>query len=215
MLNPTISSSQGAGFWRRTWREGRWAASGGRRLRLLVVIVLTSASLAGCGAGDADRGASTATATTQPTSLSTTPSPPSDGATPVASDGMAISSPAAPRIQVGSVVWATAVDPVTKAPMEPVDAFPDTATTLYAVIPIRQMTPGVVLTAQWSYNGTPLTALTSAVVAERAEVETWVEFHLERVDDLPWPAGDYQIAVLVDGRPARTAQVEVRRTTTG
>lgn len=202
----TILPSQGTTFWRRTWWVRRRIACGGRRLPLLV-IVLTSASLAGCSAGNADRGTPTATATTPLTAPATSPSP-STGA------GVA-ASPVATRLQVGSIVWATAVDPATKAPTEPVDAFPDTAPILYAAVPVQQLTPGVVLTAQWSYNDTPLTALTSAVVAERAAAETWVAFHLERVGDVAWPAGDYQIVVLVNGQPARTAQVEVRRSSTG
>lgn len=131
------------------------------------------------------------------------PGSPAPGVTPVGSPTGAA--------QLGPIIWATAIDPQTKAPTERVEAFPTTAKTLYATLPIAILEPGTVLTAAWTYNATSLDALTSTVVAQGRYADSWVEFHLVRASDQPWPAGTYAVTVLANGVAVQTAEVKVER----
>ena len=116
----------------------------------------------------------------------------------------------------GAVVWATAVDPTTKAPTEPVETFPTDARTMYAAVPLARLEPGTTLTATWTYNRTPLDGMVGSVTAPAGEAgrDVWVAFELERQTDEPWPNGTYAITVAVNGEPALTAAVEVQNAST-
>jgi len=110
----------------------------------------------------------------------------------------------------GEVVWTTAVNPQSKEPLEPVDAFATEATTIYATLTVRNLPTNTVLTADWTYNDTSLDGLTtSAVVAADGDAD-WVEFHLTRSAE-PWPDGTYAIAISVGGSVVQRAEVEVEK----
>ncbi len=113
------------------------------------------------------------------------------------------------RAELGPVVWASGVDPATNAPRDRVGAFSTGSPVIQAAVPVSRLARGTVLSAVWSYNGTPLPLPPSQVVAERDEEETWVEFHLPQPGGQPWPAGVYAIEVQVDGQPAQAAAVLV------
>lgn len=101
----------------------------------------------------------------------------------------------APR--VGEVIWATAIEPQTNAPM--MAATPVvTDTTIYAVFPIVSLPAGSQLVASWYFNDTTLDALNSAMRIDRDRTTGWIEFHIERTGPDPWPNGVYEI-VLTDG----------------
>ena len=111
----------------------------------------------------------------------------------------------------GAVVWATAVDPTTRAPTEPVEAFRPDARTIYAAVPLARLEPGTTLSATWTYNRTPLQGMVGSVTAPAGETgqDLWVAFEIARQTEEPWPTGTYEIAVAVNGEPALTATVEV------
>jgi len=147
--------------------------------------------------------AATATATAPPTSapppaLAATPVP---GATPVTFRAEAA--------EIGPVVWASTIDPTTKAPGAAVAVFPPDAPTIYAALPVARLRAGSTIGASWRYNDTPIDGFVSAVRADADEQNIWVEFHLTRATAFPWPSGTYLIAVTLDGQPAQVATVEV------
>jgi len=113
------------------------------------------------------------------------------------------------RAEVGPVVWASDVDPNSKAPLVRVESFPASAPVLHAVLPAARLARGTTLTATWSYNGTPLEFPPTQTVADRDEQETWVEFHLAQATGEPWPAGVYAIEIFVDGQSAQRSAVRV------
>src|SRR5262249_28179882 len=120
----------------------------------------------------------------------------------------AISPTPRPAPEVGKIVWATAVDPRTKAPAEVVDGFAVDDETLYATLQVRNLPPNAALTAKWTYNKTSLDALTTTAVVPSGPNSGWVEFHLTRSDE-PWPDGTYAISVSLDGKIVQTAEVKV------
>jgi len=153
-------------------------------------------------------------ATPTPTSAATRARVPAAGASPVASPGTPQPAPAV----LGQVIWATAIDPSTKEPRQRVTAFPATAQTIYATLPVISIKRGTTLSASWSYNNTALPGLASSVTATADAENVWVEFHLTLKPGVPatpplkpgtWPAGTYQITVSINGKIARTAQVMV------
>jgi hypothetical protein len=130
--------------------------------------------------------------------------------------GSGPSAPTAPAVvvqgtpKIGGVVWATAVDPATRAPTTAVDAFSVDDVALFAVLPVRNLAPGTELVPQWRYNNTPLDGVSSPLVTAVGIADGWVEFHLTRAPDVPWPDGTYAIAVQLGGETVASAEVDVR-----
>lgn len=110
------------------------------------------------------------------------------------------------------MVWATAIDPMSNAPLPPATAFPVEARTIYATLPVARIAQGTVVAATWSYNGTPLDGFLGSVSAPQDERDVWLEFHIGLAGPEPWPAGVYAVAVRVDGQPAQSAAVAVGAT---
>jgi hypothetical protein len=113
-----------------------------------------------------------------------------------------------PTPEIGEIVWASSIDPETRAPRNSVDRESVDDRTLYAVLPVRNLPAGVALTAAWSYNDTPLDELTTTTVVPAGPIAGWVEFHLTRSEE-PWPDGTYAISVRFDGKVVQTAKVIV------
>lgn len=114
-----------------------------------------------------------------------------------------------PAAAVGEVVWTTAVEAVSNAPGGRVDQFDAGARTLFAVVRVTNLRAGSVLTAEWTYNATELDTTTSAVVPSRAYPAGFVQFHLSRDGEMPWPEGTYAITISLDGEVVQTASIDV------
>jgi hypothetical protein len=113
-----------------------------------------------------------------------------------------------PSPSYGDIVWTTAVDAQTKEPSSPVERFFSDVRTIYAALPVRNVPPNTVLTADWAYNATSLDGLTTSAGFASGADDDWVEFHLTRSDE-NWPDGTYAISVSVDGEVVASAEVEV------
>jgi hypothetical protein len=158
------------------------------RGRGLAIWLSATLVLAGCGGGDGTRRNATATATDSPAAVGTpTPTGP----------------------VVGTIVWATALDPATNAPTNPVTRFAPTDPVLYATLAVARLPTGATLTASWTYNGVPLDALAAITTAVWSPDTAYLEFHLARGDQTPWPEGTYAVAIALDGQPLATAAVAV------
>jgi hypothetical protein len=150
------------------------------------------AALAGCGGNDSPPATPTATSSPDLTATAVAAAPPTPRPTP----------------QIGQIVWATAVDPRTKAPVDVVDGFAVDDETLYATLKVRNLPPNATFTAEWSYNETSLDSLTTTVATPSEADSGWVEFHLTRSAE-PWPKGTYAVSVSLDGKVVQTAEVTV------
>jgi hypothetical protein len=146
--------------------------------------------LAGCG-GSNSNSTPTAASETTPTSSVPTPTP-------------------APAV-LGEIVWAKSVDPVTFAPVEKTSSFLTDAPVIYAVVPVQSVGPGLTLTADWSYNDTALTGISSTVTASQSIANGWVEFHLTLASGQTWPDGTYAISVRQQSGAPVTAKVSVKK----
>ncbi len=118
-------------------------------------------------------------------------------------------TPATARVELGEVVWTTAVDPAAGAPATPVAVVAPDAPAIYAVLPVIRMEPGTTVTASWTYNDTPLDTLTSTISVSEAREGGWLEFHLDRTGPDPWPDGTYGITVSADGQEVQSGQVRI------
>jgi hypothetical protein len=185
-------------------RHGRagWAVRGLAAGLILLVAVACS------GSSDAPKPTPTPAPTASPV-----PSPiPSPVASPsplpdlAATPGVFTSAQA----DVGKVVWSTSLDPATNAPTHRVTALTANVTTIFATLPVYRVKPGTVFTAKWTYNNTPVEALTSHVTAGGSYAEAWIEFHITRAANQPWPAGTYEVTVLVGDQQQVAEQATVR-----
>lgn len=188
--------------------------------------------LSGCGAaGDAARTAeqsapATPTIAASVAALSTPPAPRSPTASPPPQEtetarqslagppvpptpGGSTAAFRSPGAEVGPIVWAAEVDPLTKVPRTAVESFPADTGTLFAAVPVERMEPGTEVRAEWSYNGSLLDIAPVVVRSDGAARGAWLEFHLTRSGDTPWPEGIYAVRVLIDGAPAVEAAIVV------
>ena len=127
-----------------------------------------------------------------PGQTSSTPALSPTTATMVAEAGPA-ATPA--PVTFGPIVWAGAIDPVTSAPVGASTSFPPDAVAIYAVAPVKNVTPGLTVSAEWSFNGVTLSGVASTVVATQAVADGWIEFHLTLTAGQTWPAGTYRVVV--------------------
>jgi len=95
----------------------------------------------------------------------------------------------------GQIVWASAVDPGTSAPIGKVSSFAPDAPTIYAAAPVMNVAAGLVVSADWSFNGAALSGVTSTVAAPKAVANGWIEFHLTLAAGQTWPVGTYGVVV--------------------
>jgi hypothetical protein len=122
------------------------------------------------------------------------------GATPV-------STVEEPRI--GGIVWTTATDPTTNAPVDAVTNYRSDAPRIIAAVQAHALPAGSVVGATWEYNDTSLDAFTTRLTAPDSDAEHWMSFHIARDSDVPWPVGTYEVAISLDGARVQEANVEV------
>jgi hypothetical protein len=116
---------------------------------------------------------------------------------------------AAPTLS--GVIWAKAIDPKTGAPVGAVSSFLTTDKTVYAAVHAPDLPKGATLSATWTFNGAPVEMPPQTVTISHEERRSWVEFHLAWHGAGTWPDGTLKIAISVDGQPAETATVSIKR----
>jgi hypothetical protein len=122
------------------------------------------------------------------------------GATPV---GTAVAT------QLGQIIWATAIDPATSAPIEPVSSYRPDAPSIIAVMQTFAVSAGSTFEATWEYNDTSLDAFSTRLAPTESSAESWISFYIERDPDVPWPVGTYEVTVSLNGTIMQQATVEV------
>lgn len=124
-------------------------------------------------------------------------------------------TPPSPTIAVaqtlGGITWAKAVDPKSGAPAETVASFVTTDKTIYAVLHAPDLPKGATLSATWTFNGAPVEVQPQSVTVSHEERRSWIEFHLTWTGAGTWPDGTLKITISVNGQPAQTASVAIKR----
>jgi hypothetical protein len=110
---------------------------------------------------------------------------------------------------VGTIVWTTAVDPRTSAPVGSVASFSPDADRIVAAAPVRHLPAGAALSASWTYNETSLDQFDTRLDFAAAAEDTWASFLIERTGESLWPAGTYEITIVLGGKDVQKAAVEV------
>jgi hypothetical protein len=157
------------------------------RLAIGLCLLVLLSSLAACGGGDDPPSATSTPAPTQPPTQ--TPAPPAE---------------------LGQIVWASAVDDSTKAPLNQVTSYPHDAGAIYAVVPVTRIVSNTPVTAEWDYDGVAMPELTTTVNAPDLPNGGWIEFHITRSTNLFWPVGAYHVQVFVNGQTVQESSVSVQ-----
>lgn len=121
-------------------------------------------------------------------------------------------SPAAPSMapQVADVVWATAADPATNAPIDPVSSYRQDALRIVAALHLVMPAAGSTFEATWEYNDTSLDAFTTQLKLSESGADQWISFYIERDPEVEWPVGIYGVTISLNGTPVQQGAVEVR-----
>lgn len=109
----------------------------------------------------------------------------------------------------GQVVWVTAIDPATNAPIEPVSSYRPDAPRIIAVMQASALSAGATVEATWEYNDTSLDAFSTRLAPADSSAENWISFYIERAPDVLWPVGTYQVTVSVNGTMVQQSAIEV------
>lgn len=139
-------------------------------------------------------------APTDPSPRAPSHSPAGATATPVAT---------AVKLRIGDIIWATATDPATNAPVEPVLSYRADAPRIIAAVKSQALPTGSIVEATWEYNDTSLDAFATRLTATDSGAERWLSFHITRDPNVPWPAGTYAVTISLDGIPVQQGSVEV------
>jgi hypothetical protein len=113
--------------------------------------------------------------------------------------------------RVGDIVWATATDPTTNAPVEPVSSYPPDALRIVAAVHADAISGGSSVEATWEYNDTSLDAFTTQLTPSERGANQWLSFYIERDPEVEWPVGTYEVKISVNGETVQEAAVEVRQ----
>ena len=107
------------------------------------------------------------------------------------------------------VIWTTAVDPETRAPVNEVSSFPTNAPTIIAAVEIGEAQAGTVLTATWSIDGVDVPQATMQVTAGKDLKEGWATFQFNRAPDRLFPLGELQVRVSAGDDSVVTGTVDI------
>jgi hypothetical protein len=111
--------------------------------------------------------------------------------------------------RIGGIIWASATDPTTSAPIEPVSSYRPNAPRIIAAVQSDTLPAGSLVAATWEYNDTSLDAFTTQLTAPDSDAEHWLIFYIERDPEVPWPVGAYEVTISLDGTPMQQDSVEV------
>jgi hypothetical protein len=111
--------------------------------------------------------------------------------------------------QISDVIWATATDPATNAPIDPVSSYRADALRIVAVVHIDELPTGSSVEATWEYNNTSLDAFTTRLTPADSGANQWISFYIERDPKVEWPVGTYEVRISLNGATAQEAAVEV------
>jgi hypothetical protein len=113
-------------------------------------------------------------------------------------------------LTVGDPVWATAIDPADGSPADSVEWFPTDAQVIYAVFQTSAISAGTGFTVSWSMNGTPVPGLNPTLQMTADTPAGWIEFHLTRTSAEPWPDGQLEVRIAVDGEIVSSGSISLR-----
>jgi hypothetical protein len=166
----------------RTLRGGKWLKG--------VLGLACSLSLVACGGDSEPQPTPTAESTTQPTAASTTQ--------------------AQAPLEVRPPVWSTGVDPADGSPVDSIEWVATDAPVVYAVFETTAIPAGTSFSIAWTMNGTPVPGLNPTLAMRVDAPAGWIEFHLDRTSETPWPEGVLEIKLTVDGEVVSTGSIELR-----
>jgi len=93
------------------------------------------------------------------------------------------------------------------APIEVTDTFNASQDFIYVVAEADYIEQGTTMFARWSRDGEPFED-SSELTADRDYSDTYVEFHLENLENRMEP-GDYSVQLFVNGNPVETIDFQV------
>lgn len=93
------------------------------------------------------------------------------------------------------------------APIEVTDTFNVSQDFIYVIAEANYIEQGTTMFARWSRDGEPFED-SSELTADRDYSDTYIEFHLENLEDRMEP-GDYSVQLFVNGNPVETVDFAV------
>ncbi len=116
------------------------------------------------------------------------------------------------QISLAQVVWATAVDPATGAPVDQLAALPNTTPQVVAAVDAGTLPAGVTFKASWTIDGDPLSGIdTQPVVVDAPRERAWVTWTLTWQSDRPWPLGTLGITIEANGEVRTSGEIPIVR----
>ena len=109
--------------------------------------------------------------------------------------------------QLGRVVMAEGIGE-RNAPIGETNTFDSSQDYIYVVAEAERIEEGTTMFARWFRDGQPFED-SSELTADRTYENTYVEFHLETLQDR-MEEGEYSVQLFVNGNPAETAEFTVQ-----
>jgi len=108
---------------------------------------------------------------------------------------------------LGDIVTAEGIG-ANAEPVNETNTFSSSQDFIYAVVEAQRIEAGTTMYARWSRDGQPFED-SSEIKADQDYENTFVEFHLENLQDSMDP-GQYMVQIFVNGNPTKQAEFTVR-----
>lgn len=99
---------------------------------------------------------------------------------------------------MSDVVWTTAVDPVTREPLDNVERYPNDAPVIIAAVEVKDVPAGMVLTATWTIDGVEVPEAAMTAVPEAGLAAGWATFQFTRQEGHLFPLGVLSVTVAAE-----------------
>ena len=111
-------------------------------------------------------------------------------------------------VELGQVMTARQIG-VDNAPQDVTSEFSTNDRMVYVVAEAKRIPPGTTIFARWSREGVS-SINTDPIRADRTYENTYIEFHVQRVDGGPLEPGSYLVQLVVNGNPGPQVSFSVR-----
>jgi hypothetical protein len=113
-------------------------------------------------------------------------------------------------LEIADPVWASGIDPADGSPLDTLEWVATDTDAIYAVFETGPIAAGTAFDVSWTMNDVVVPGLDPTLQIRADTPSGWIEFHLERTSELPWPSGMLAIELSVNGEVVASGSIELR-----
>ena len=113
-------------------------------------------------------------------------------------------------LEIAPPVWTSGINSSDGSPVDSVEVFPTDSDVIYAAFQTSAIRAGTEFTIAWVMNDVPVPGLNPTLAITADTPPGWIEIHLDRTSETPWPEGVLTIQLKIGSEIISTGTVELR-----